>query len=115
MNNVIRENNQLLGDKQKYELSLFAVQILASTKKNMSYWFICLSGPIPHLFKNGIVHFNLNLMNTLDFLEKKSKYMANINAHAIFFIINTVPSNARLNPNFKMTIDKSHNASLTLK
>ena len=41
--------------------------------------------------------------------------MANINAHANFCITNIVPSNARLNLNFKMTLDESRNTSLTLK
>ena len=41
--------------------------------------------------------------------------MANINAQTIFCITNTVQPNASLDPNFKMTLDKSHNASLTLK
>ena len=40
--------------------------------------------------------------------------MAHINIHAIFCVTNTVPSNARLSPNFKMTSGKSHNASLAL-
>ena len=37
------------------------------------------------------------------------------NAHAIFCIINAVSWTARLNSTFKMTLDKSYNASLTLK
>ena len=48
-------------------------------------------------------------------MKKRKQVDDKFNAHAIFSIINTVPSNARLNPSFKMTLDKSHNASLTLK
>ena len=62
--------------------------------------------------KNEIVHFNLNLMNTIVlFKQVHGKF----SAHAIFRITIYRPPNARLNSNFKMSLDNSHNASLTLK
>ena len=51
MNNAIRKKNQLLRYRQKFEFSLFADQILASTKNNLNYWSICMPGPTPHMLK----------------------------------------------------------------
>ena len=114
MNDAIKKNNQLLRDQQKYEFSLFAVQILASIKNNICK-YVCQV--LFHTCKklNWALQPKLDEHTFFDFHVNKSKYMANINAHATFCITNTVPSNARLNPNFKMTLDKSHNANLTLK
>ena len=41
MNNAIRKNNQILRDQQKYEFSLFAVQILGSTKNKLTGNDVC--------------------------------------------------------------------------
>ena len=112
-----KENNQLLLYWQKYEFSFFADQILASTKNTLNYRLIYMPGPTPHLLKIGIRHYNLNLMNTLFWFprKKQSKYTA-ISMHMLFSVSPfTISSNARLNPNLKMTLDNSHNASFTLK
>ena len=115
MNNAIRKNNQLLRYRQKYEFSLFADQILASTKNILNYWLICIQ--TPHLLKrwNCALQPELDEHTFLISTKKENKYTA-ISMHVLFSLSPfTVLLNARLNPNLKMTLDNSHNASLTLK
>ena len=66
----------------------FADQFLGPTKNNLSYWWICLSGSIPHLLKkNEIVYFNLNLMITIVWFPRKRKQVhGKYSVHDIFCI-----------------------------
>ena len=94
--------------KNIYEVSLLAVQILGPLKTT---WirgkFVCQVQLLTFLKRWNCAHF-------FDFHEKKK---ACTNSMLMLLAVSpfTVPSNARLNSNFKMTLDISHNANLTLK
>ena len=88
MNNVIRKNNQLLRDQQKYDFFSFAGRFLGPTINNLSYWWICLSGPIPHLLKKT----KLCILTWtwwsqfFDFHEKRKQVHGKFSVHDIFCI-----------------------------
>ena len=118
-NNAVRKNIERLRYRQKYEFSLFGYQILTSTKKQ-SELLVNMPGllhTVPHLLKrwNWALQPELDEHTFLISTKKDSKYTP----YSVYMLFSvspfTVSSNARLNPNLKMTLDNPHNASLTLK
>ena len=83
MNNAIRKNNQLLRHQQKYEVSLFAVQILRSKQTKLlidmfvrSYSTLVKAMELCILTWTWWTHF-------FDFHEKRKKVNDKFNTHAV--------------------------------
>ena len=88
-NIAIRNTNQLLRHQQKiWFFFSFADQFLGQTINNLSYWWICLSGPIPHLLKkrNCAFYPELDDHNFFDFHEKRKQVHDKFSVHDIFCI-----------------------------
>ena len=79
-----------------------------------------MPGPTPQLLKrwNWALQPELDEHTFLIFTKKESKVPGN-RQYSVRMLFSVSPftasSNARLNPNLKMTLHNSHNATLTLK
>ena len=87
MNNVIRKIiNSYVISKNMIFFS-FAGRFLGLTINNLSYWWICLSGPIPHLLKTKLCILTWTWWSQFfDFHEKRKQVHGKFSVHDIFCI-----------------------------